>query len=395
LQAFQRAQRPFVPGRDGMFLSNTWGDRNRDARINEAFLLQEIDAGARLGVDVVQIDDGWQKGRTANSAAAKGKGVWNGTGPRPGVLDARSATLPPRSRPGGRRRARQRHEVRPVVRPDSSGGVANWQRDAGRILELHRDNGIDYFKIDSVKATSVEAETNLHRFFDRVLRESGGRVVFDLDVTAEIRPGYFGAPRTGPIFVENRYTDFHRYWPHQTLRNLWMLSRVVDPLRLRIEVLNNARKAENYPDDPLAPAKWRPDTLFATTMMANPLGWFEVSNLPADYVAEVAPLVATWKRERARMHGGTILPIGGAPDGAAWTGLASVMPDRRGAHVLAFRELNAGAEWSCTIPLLDGAATPRPPCSAAAGRREMRDGRLTVRVPAPLDFVWVRLDEVK
>ena len=44
------------------------GDRSRDARINEAFLLKEIDAGAALGVDVVQIDDGWQKGRTANSA---------------------------------------------------------------------------------------------------------------------------------------------------------------------------------------------------------------------------------------------------------------------------------------------------------------------------------------
>ena len=54
-----------------------------------------------------------------------------------------------------------------------------------------------------------------------MLQESGGRVVFDLDVTAEIRPGYFGVPDVGPIFIENRYTDFHRYWPHQgTLRNL-------------------------------------------------------------------------------------------------------------------------------------------------------------------------------
>lgn len=78
LHAFQRCLREYRPARDGLFLSNTWGDRSRDARINEAFLLKEVEAGAALGVDVVQIDDGWQKGRSANSASARGKGVWNG-----------------------------------------------------------------------------------------------------------------------------------------------------------------------------------------------------------------------------------------------------------------------------------------------------------------------------
>ena len=80
-----------------------------------------------------------------------------------------------------------------------------------------------------------------------MLRESKGKVVFDLDVTAEIRPGYFGVPDAGPIFVENRYTDFHRYWPHQTLRNLWKLAQYVDPLRLRMEFLNNTREPSSIP----------------------------------------------------------------------------------------------------------------------------------------------------
>ncbi len=393
LHSMQRALRPYVPGRDGLFLSNTWGDRNRDSRINEAFLLAEVEAGARLGVDVVQIDDGWQKGRSANSAAvAKGKGAWNG------YWDADPEFWLPDP-------VRFPRGLAPVVAaarakgmkfglwfgPDSSGGVTNWQRDAARILELHRANGVDYFKIDSVKATSVLAEDNLHRFFDRVLAESEGKAVFDLDVTAEIRPGYFGAPRVGPIFVENRYTDFHRYWPHQTLRSLWSLAHIVDPVRLRIEFLNHARQAEKYPDDPLAPAKWRPDTLFATAMMASPLGWFEVSNLPADYMAAVAPLVAAWKRERPRMHGGTILPIGDAPDGVAWTGFASVTPDRTGAHVLVFRELNASEAWTTAIPLLaPGAAGVT--VLGGRGTATLRDGRLAVTIPDPLDFVWLRLD---
>ena len=78
LQDWQRSLRPYVPGRDGQFLSNTWGDGNRDACLNEAFIRKEIDAAAELGVDVVEIDDGWQKGRSSNSFSANGKGVWNG-----------------------------------------------------------------------------------------------------------------------------------------------------------------------------------------------------------------------------------------------------------------------------------------------------------------------------
>jgi alpha-galactosidase len=49
-----------VETRDGLFLSNTWGHRSRDARINADFIAREVEAGTRLGVDVVQIDDGWQ-----------------------------------------------------------------------------------------------------------------------------------------------------------------------------------------------------------------------------------------------------------------------------------------------------------------------------------------------
>ena len=56
LQRYQRQIRAYDPRRDGMFLSNTWGDRSRDARINEEFMLKEITAGARLGVDASAIE---------------------------------------------------------------------------------------------------------------------------------------------------------------------------------------------------------------------------------------------------------------------------------------------------------------------------------------------------
>lgn len=50
LRALQRAIRPYRSGRDGVFVSNTWGDGNRDKRINAEFIGKEIEAGAKIGV---------------------------------------------------------------------------------------------------------------------------------------------------------------------------------------------------------------------------------------------------------------------------------------------------------------------------------------------------------
>ena len=389
LQTYQRQLRQFDSARDGKFLSNTWGDRSRDARINEAFILKEIEAGARLGVDVVQIDDGWQKGRSANSA--RGKGVWNGYwAADPNFWQPDLERFPHGLEPLAKAARDRGMKFGLWFGPDSSNDAGNWQRDANRILELHRSAGIDYFKIDSVKAISTAAEANLHRFFDRVLTESAGRVVFDLDVTAEIRPGYFGAPGVGPLFVENRYTDFHRYWPHQTLRNLWMLSQYVDPLRLRMELLNNARNTHLYPDDPLAPSRYRPDCLFAIAMFANPLGWFEVSNLPEDYIAGVSNLVRIWKRERSRLFAGHILPIGDPPDGMSWTGFASIGEDRRSGYLLLFRELNTSRQWQVDLSMF-APGSYGVEVLAGRGAVDVVQGKLSVSIPEPLDYLWVKL----
>ena len=392
LHAFQRCLREYRPGRDGLFLSNTWGDRSRDARINEEFLLKEVAAGAALGVDVVQIDDGWQKGRTANSAAARGKGVWNGYwAADPAFWDADPVRFPNGLEKVVKAARDKGMNFGLWFGPDSSSDAANWQRDADRLLKFHRELGINYFKIDSMKTHNALSLQRQRAMFDRMLEGSGGALTFDLDVTAEIRPGYFGLPDIGPLFVENRYTDFHRYWPHQTLRNLWMLARVVDPLRLRIEVLNNARNADKYKDDPLAPARYKPDALFAVAMTASPLGWFEVSNLPADYAAQLRPLVAAWKAERARMHGGAIVPAGAAPDGVAWTGFVSAAADGRGGYALLFRELNAQAEYVLPLDgLVPGAS--RATVIGGRGTAKLAGGALTVNVPEKLDFVWVKLE---
>jgi alpha-galactosidase len=389
MQDYQRCLRKYEPARDGMFLSNTWGDRSRDSRVNTEFLLKEVDAGAKLGVDVVQVDDGWQAGMTGNSAF--GKGAWG---------NFRSANPEfwkphPQRFPNGLKPLVEAAKARGMkfglwFGPDAENDMENWQHDADVLLSAFEKEGVEYVKIDAVEMKSPTAEKNLRKFYHKVLEETNGRVVFDADATAGLRPGYFGMIYVGPIFLENRYTDWKTYYPHHTLRNLWTLGAHVDPVRLRMEFLNHSRNADKYGDDPLAPAAYPPDTLFATVMFASPLGWFETSNLPESYFETIPPLVAAWKKERTEIFSGHIIPIGAAPDGVAWTGFSSVSKDRKCARLVVFRELNPDSKWDTKIPLLkakNGTVT----VLGGKGSAVFKDGVLTTEIPETLQYQFLKI----
>ena len=390
MQSFQRCIRRYEPKRDGMFLSNTWGDRNRDSRISAEFLLKEVEAGAKLGVDVVQVDDGWQKGRSGNSAS--GKGAWgNFRAADPEFWKPHPERFP--------------HGLKPLVDaardrgmkfglwfgPDAENDMAMWEKDADLLLDVFDQAGISYVKIDAVEMKSVAAQQNLQRFYGKVLEKTGGRVVFDADVTAGLRPGYFGAMEVGPIFLENRYTDWRTYWPHHTLRNLWSLSSYVDPVRLRMEFLNQARNQDKYQGDPLAPAQYPPDTLFASVMFSSPLAWFEVSHLPENYFLTIPKLVTAWKKEREAIFSGSIIPIGQIPDGFVWTGFSSVSQDRKSARLVIFRERNSSDHWSTAIPLLD-AADRKVTVLGGQGNATYENGFLRVNIPNELQYLFLKVE---
>ena len=394
---FHRMFRPYVPGRDGLFLSNTWGDGNQDACVNERFLRGEIAAGSELGVDVIQIDDGWEKGYTANSVRlAKGeKGRWGSWWEVEGFWDIDPVRFPNGLRPLIEEARAKGMKFGLWFGPDSSDEAANWRRDADFLLSLHRELGIDYFKFDSMDTPNPLALSRQGMLMDRLMDGSEDRITVDLDVTAGRRPGYFAFPRIGPVFVENRYVrenDGRLWWPHRTLRNLWGLAHAVDPVRLRMEVLNPERKPELYPEgDPLAPMRWPRDAIFAIAMFSSPLGWFEIQNLSRETVAAWKPLIARWKRERDVIHEGYVYPVGSVPDGLSWTGFVSASRDGTEGTALLFRELDAREEFS--LPLADYLSPASAETAVIGGRGEARieGGVLKVAVREKLDFVWVKI----
>ncbi len=395
LRDFHRSLWPRRKGRDGVLLSNTWGDGNRDSRINEEFLLGEISAAGDIGVEVVQIDDGWQKGRSANSSQSNGKGVWNGYWAADPEFWAPDPVRFPRGlKPLTDAAAEKGASIGLWFGPDSSGDAANWERDADCLLAFYKRFGIRHFKIDSLKLHTPTAFARNRSFFSKMLRASKGEMCFDLDCTAEVRPGFLGGMPVGQLFAENRYAfrkgDRRVYYPHQTLRSIWTLSKVIDPVRLRMEFLNPAKKDELYGDDPLRPAAWPADALFAITMPTSPLAWMELSDVPESVRAKWRPLVATWKRERDRFHGCVLVPVGAKPDGEAWTGFLSVADDG-GGYALVFREGNALADWRLDLRGFFGLQNLSASVLSGDGEASVDAGCLSVKIPERLGYLWISL----
>ncbi len=384
LRRHQETSRTLEAGRDHMILMNTWGDRSRDGRNNEAFALRELEAASRLGVTHLQLDDGWQAGLSVNSASAAGS-LWEDWHPD-------SWKPHPERYPNGLRPIVDKAEALGMqlglwFNPSAVDSYANWERDARVLVDLYRRYGVRTFKIDGIQVPDKRAEKNLRRLFDRVMAESGNRVVFNLDVTAGIRPGYHHFVEYGNIFLENRYTDWGNYYPYRTLRNLWMLSRYVPPQRLQIEFLNKWRNADQYPaEDPLAPANVPFDYAFAVTMMAQPLAWMEGTGLP-DSGFEVAPVIEQYRKLQVDLHRGRIFPIGEQPDGTAWSGFQSVR-DRHG-YVLVFREFNTRKTATVATWFTEGDRVEFQPLLGHGNRFEATvgaGGTVSFTLPNPHSF---------
>lgn len=391
LHNYQRQWRPYEPGRDGLLLSNTWGDRSMNSRINETFIIKEAKAGAKMGVDIMQIDDGWQRGleKSTNTGGTDlWQGIWKATDkfwlPHP-------TRLPKGLNPIAKTCEKLGIQMGIWYVVDPQDSYANWRLDLARLMELHREQGVNFFKFDGVILSSKESEKNFNQLIAELLSQSNNKITIDLDVTAGVRQGYFGSLINGTLFVENRYTDWHGYWPHQTLRNLWTLSQYIDPVRLRFEFLNNSRNLSFYTNDPLAPVNYQGDYLFATVMFASSLAWFEVQNYPEVAFKQVGKLVKIWKQHREAIARGSIFPIGSQPDGTSWTGFCSRSADNKSSYVLIFRELNNVAEHTFELPI-----QPTEKLNikklAGSGSAKLRKNTLFVKIPKQLSYFFAKIN---
>ena len=376
-------------------MSNTWGDQSCDGRLSEQFLLEELEQAGRLGITLYQIDDGWQNGTSANSVNPGG--VWNGYY----AANADFWEVNPLRFPNGLEPVAAFAKSKGVrlglwFSPDSSHEFANWKKDSETLIGLHRRYGIAAFKMDGVKLTSKVSEENLTKLIQQVLTETDGKVFFNMDVTAETRSGYYGRIHYGSLFVENRFTGkfgkWPNYYPHRTLRNLWMLSEYMPASRLQMEFLNVARNQELYEGDPLAPAVCGMEYSFAVTMCANPLAWMELTGLNEAEARVLERIIPQYRQVQSDLLSGYVLPIGEEPDGTAWTGFQSVKTEDKG-YLLLIRENSSEETHRCQLRGLADCRLKLEGILGDAGQRSVQvdgEGRAAFTLPGAFCYALYR-----
>lgn len=373
-----------------MVMMNTWGDRGRDERISESFILKELEAAATLGITHFQIDDGWQQGLTANSYDSSGA-LWDS-------WDVEDWQVNEQRFPNGLAKVIQSARKKNIqlglwFHPSNYNSYAAWEQDADIITRIYEQTGIRYFKIDGVKVPDKASEVNLGKFFTRVKQQTNGEVFFNLDLTAGVRGGYFMYRNLGNLFLENRYTDWANYYPYQTLRNLWTLAKYYPPEMLQIEFLNNSRNQDAYANNDLfAPANYSMSYLFATTMAAQPLAWFEATGLPATAFT-IAEETKGYTELQTDFHAGHIFPMGEAPSGRSWTGFQSIQENE--GYFLVYREQHKNSSAAIKVDLPVGATlTMYPVLGDVTKEKQMvvvgKDQRVTFELPEVNTYAMYR-----
>ena len=174
-------------------MSNTWGDRNGRSRVNHEFIKKEIDSGADLGLDVVQIDDGWQTG-IPNNFEEDGLCVDS-----PDFWRLKDDIFPDGLEPLSEHAHESGVELGLWFAPESRGVFKNYDRDLKVLKHAYGEWGIKYFKLDMTRLNTLVYCERMLDLLDDVL--GFGAKSVELDVTANKRLGFLSAAPYGTIFV--------------------------------------------------------------------------------------------------------------------------------------------------------------------------------------------------
>lgn len=362
---FDRIRYPLGP-RDIYVQANTWGSsqgflEHREAA-SERNVLREIDSCADLGIDVLQIDDGWQgndynrwspapdrypDGWSRVRVHARSKGV---------CLGLWLAAMPPT--------------------------LEDLERNA-------REGGFVSYKLDFAHLNGRQKIDELMRKVRAFIKGQDHAVRVNWDLTeVEPRYGYFFGREYGAIYLENRKPVWPRtttYRPATVLRDLWQIAHYCNLLKFQGSVQNIDMCDPLYTDA----AAYSHAYCTAITLMSSPLFFCETHFYDDAARAQIRPLLAAYKKVREDLFRGLIHPLGEKPDGSRWTGFECALPEGDRGYLTVFREArNPASSHAFTLTHLAGQTLELKDLLTGETytRTVSADGHLILSMDAPASF---------
>ena len=349
LKQFDRFRYPVNPNRDVFIMANTWGSEDMieqcKYKAREENVLREIEACANLGVDLLQIDDGWQGRDWLPKASASPKKV------------------KPKKKKQNTDEVSEHHillngDTVPAkydVYPDGFGTVRDTAAAAGiklglwhawraplKAIQTNMENGdFKAFKLDFAVLKEKEALDHLYYKGREIVKHSGYSAVVNWDVTeAAPRMGFYFGRDCGNLYLENRKAATVRnqvlYNPWHILRDAWLLAKYTNLNKIQLTYQNK----DLVPPEAETDARDYPhDYNMAITLMSSPILFTETQMLTDEAVGILKPMLAKYKAERADMYQGYVFAIGAMPDNESWTGLQNHNPETGKGYLMIFREL--------------------------------------------------------
>ena len=371
-------------------MSNTWGDAHGRDCVCHDFVMGEIDSAETLGVDIVQIDDGWQINGTVCTAPRNAEGFRDFSAED--TWEINTERFPQGLRVINDYAKEKNIRVGMWMVPYSWNEFECLERDIEVARRAYNEWGFRFFKLDMYQVTSERGKQRLLEML-RAIYALGDDVSVQMDVTRHDRLNYLCGAEFGTIFAENRYTKLANYFPHRVLRHQWNIGRYLPLSRFQFELVNPDRVTENYNEgDPFVPSLYTMDYLFAAVMLSNPLFWMEMQFLSEQRQRELAPLMAVWKQHRGALVGADITPLGEKPSGRSWTGFACAC-DGKTKYLLVFREVNDRASYRFDVKDLGASSHVEVLASNGQVETAVEDGSVRVTLDRERSYAFLQITD--
>ncbi|HVM47132.1 MAG TPA: hypothetical protein VMU04_03850 [Candidatus Acidoferrum sp.] len=316
LKEFDRTRYPVFPQRDLFLMANTWGPANPGGAqfTTEKFVLDEIPALADLGVEVLQIDDGWQK---------------SGGGPG-------ASNFLPNYTNGWRdiKAQADRYHLR-------LGLWVSIRNARAEDLEQDLDElGCVTWKVDFDHLASRTDYESREATYRQLMKHAWMKTQFCLCPEYEDpRYGWYYDKQFGSIYFQNVQESLPAHLtmvPYQVLRQHWLMARYFNANKLQVMLQNPKRANPSRSDAPLYSHAY----CFAMGLPFVPVFFQSAQFLDAPGHDELQRFIRLYKQHREAIFSSYTFPIGDKPDNANWSGFQTYSPDRTTDYLLLFRELH-------------------------------------------------------
>lgn len=375
LKQFDRARYPVFPERDMFILSNTWGPADPDgARFTEEdYLMKEIPALSKLGIDVMQIDDGWQKGGRFNDAhgfTPKYKNGWRDIKAEADKYGLRFGLWV----------TAQLSTVEELNKNVDELGFVSWKADFDHL------------------ASRSDYETRIKKYRE-VLKHAWMKTQFTLcPEYDDPRYGWYYCKEYGSIYFQNLQESLPAHLtmvPYQVLRQHWLMAKYFNSNKLQVMLQNPKRTNPERSDAP----QYSHSYCFAMGVPFVPCFFQSAQYLDVQGQEELQHFISLYKKHREAIFNCYTFPIGDKPDNQSWSGFQMINENEKSNnYILLFRELhNNQTQKRVQLKLLAGKKIRLTNIETGESwiKKTGADGKTNFTIKEPGSYLFLQYTVVK